>query len=148
NFGISLPTGSTIFGIEVYLEGNRSNSRTMNVSLTWNNGSSFTSSVTMPNFGSSDATRVVGGPMDTWGRNWTISEVSNSNFGVRVQSGSGSGNINLDHVQIKVYYAAMAEIFTSNGTFTVPAGVSSVSVRSEERRVGRERRARLVRYRE
>lgn len=128
NFGISLPTGSTIFGIEVYLEGNRTNSRTMNVRLTWNNGSSFTSSVTMPNFGSSDATRVVGGPMDTWGRNWTVSELSNSNFGVRVQSGSGSGNINLDHVQVKVYYAAMAEIFTSNGTFTVPAGVSSVSV--------------------
>ncbi|WP_415581652.1 T9SS type A sorting domain-containing protein [Flavobacterium longum] len=129
-FGITgIPADATILGIEVLLEGNRANDRNLNISLTWNNGSSFTTAVTMPGFGTSDGTVTVGHGFDTWGRTWTTSELSDANFGVRCTvPAAATGNLNLDHVQVRVYYLGTSTTFTSNGNFTVPAGVTTVNV--------------------
>lgn len=103
-FGISIPAGSTILGIQVQLEGNRTSGRNLNVQLTWNNKSNFTANELMPSFGTTDATSTVGGSSDTWGHTWAISEFSNTNFFVRLTATGGGGDINLDLVQVVVYY--------------------------------------------
>ena len=129
-FGITgIPANATILGIEVLLEGNRATDRDLNISLTWNSGTNFTSAVLMPAFGTSDGTVTVGSAFDTWGRTWTVSELSDANFGVRCTvPAAAMGNLNLDHVQVRVYYLGTSTTFTANGNFTVPAGVTTVNV--------------------
>src|SRR5690606_2710079 len=54
-----------------------------NLSLSWNNGSTYTSEkiTTLP---SVENITSHGGPTDTWGRSWSPSEFSNGNFRVKV----------------------------------------------------------------
>jgi hypothetical protein len=131
-FGLPVSGAVTILGIEVRLEGNRNGNRDLNVALTWNNGGTFTTDRLMPAFGATDGTVVLGGPWDTWGRNWNVTELANANFGVRcLVPAAATANVNLDHVQVRVYYAAPASLSfltTSDTSFTVPAGVTSVTV--------------------
>jgi hypothetical protein len=112
-FGISIPAGNAIVGIEVQLEGNRTSGRDLQIQLTWNNKTTFTSNQTMPSFATTDATRTVGSSTDLWGHAWTIAELSNTNFFVRVTSTSGGGNVNLDLVQVIIYYAAPLPLVTT-----------------------------------
>ena len=88
-------------------------------------------SQTIPAFGTSDAVRTVGGPLDTWGHTWDLSELDNSNFGVQCSPTGGGGSINLDQVQVKIYYEAPGQnTYFSTGTFTVPTGVTSITVQA------------------
>lgn len=108
DFGFSIPSGSTINGIEVSLEGNRDSLRTWDVSLSYDGGSHFTSFKSAGNtFGNSDSSTTVGANNDTWGRTWSSGNFSNSNFRVRLDatSNDGAGDvINLDLIQVKVTY--------------------------------------------
>ncbi len=110
NFGFSIPTGSTINGIEVKLEARQEGtSCQLQTRLSWNNGSNDTSYKTLVPTGS-DTVLTYGGSSDTWGHTWSPSEFSNANFVLEVRyndPGSGCGNsddIYLDHVQAKVFY--------------------------------------------
>jgi len=105
-FSISIPSGANILGIEVRLEGNVANNRDLNISLTWDNGTTYTSEKPMTRFGTTDDFRTVGGSTDTWGRTWSLSELTSTNFGVRCRvPASASGNLNLDHLQVNIYYS-------------------------------------------
>ncbi|MBL8101815.1 MAG: hypothetical protein JNM02_04730, partial [Anaerolineales bacterium] len=76
-FGITIPAGNVINGIEVSLEGYTDNSRDVDVDLSWTGtGNNWTNNqfVNFTNNSSGDETFIVGGPTDTWGRNWTIAE--------------------------------------------------------------------------
>lgn len=100
----SIPVGATINGIQVALEGNRTSGRTLDVSLTWDEGSTWTTAQNVSSFTSTDSTIIAGGTGDLWGRAWNASEFTNSAFKVRTDATTGGGNINLDQIQVKVSY--------------------------------------------
>jgi|GEM_PF-5927412 len=127
-FGISIPAGSIILGIEVQLEGNRPSGggRDVTVQLTWNNKTNFTATKTITAFGTADALRTVGSPTDTWGHSpWALSEFGNTNFFVRVASTGGGGTINLDQVLVRVYYCTQPTITASSTAAAVCFSASS-----------------------
>jgi len=104
-FGIS--SGATIDGIEVAIEANESSSFgdiDLDVALSWNDGSSFTSTKTATVDGTSDSTYTLGGATDTWGRTWSDSELADGTFRVQFDKQSSTDSLNIDHVQVKVYY--------------------------------------------
>jgi hypothetical protein len=135
-FGIYIPEGKKITGIEVQLTGS-ANPDNLTINLSWNNGSDYTSTANHTHFSTNytNSTEYFGGPGDLWGKsNWTASELSNGNFLVRLALPEGSvpGSSDLDFIAVKVYYQSTASpiTFLSNGTFVVPEGVTEVSVQA------------------
>jgi hypothetical protein len=144
NYGISVPTGNQIMGIEVRLDAKvdstSSSTRRMCVQLSWDGGNTWTSSEQTSNLGTSQATYLLGGNGDTWGRTWALSELSDANFRVRVTdvANSTSRDFSLDWAAVKVYYgpattgpcayaAQQADIAKAAGieVFTIGYGVGS-----------------------
>jgi hypothetical protein len=118
DFGFSIPTGATINGIEVAIEGNRTDPRTVDVMLSWDNGSSWTtgSGTGMKNFGGTfttlDKTVILGGPSDTWNHTWAPSDFSDANFRMLLDAvSSGPGDtLSVDQIQVKVHYTLAGSI--------------------------------------
>lgn len=103
----SVPTGATIDGIEVTIEGNAAvNGDGLLISLSWNNGTNFTSNKSTTWVTGADQTKTFGGATDTWGRTWAASEFADANFELRGIMLAGGDIINVDHIQVKVYYTA------------------------------------------
>ena len=109
NFGIPIPSGSTINGIEVGIEAKISMAkglRKVRARLMYNERTSETTTYneTAP-LTTSDTYYTLGYPTDTWGRNWNVVDFSNDNFAVRVTSNMNKDyTISLNHVRVKVYY--------------------------------------------
>ena len=117
NFGLpTIPAGSTINGIEVQVEGYRNNNRQAQVSLSWNNGVSYTTgsgtgvkTTNVPYDNSSpytDGTSILGGSSDTWGiaHTWSPGDFINANFRVKLNENDADWTLYVDQVQVKVYY--------------------------------------------
>jgi hypothetical protein len=111
-FTFSFPPGSIINGIEVSLEG-YSPTRQANIDLSWDGGTTYTTGagtgVKTTAFTGSDAVHAFGGPTDSWGNahTWTLSDFAgspNTTFRVRLTAGTGTGNIFVDQVQVRIYY--------------------------------------------
>lgn len=104
---LNIPSGATIDGIEVIVEG-QTTSRDFDISL-WNKSNSnpdaYTSTKTA-NLGSSDNTITVGGSTEQWGKTWTNSDFD-TDFKVRVDANSGGGIASLNMIQVKVYYTPL-----------------------------------------
>ncbi|MCH8025941.1 MAG: dockerin type I repeat-containing protein [Chloroflexi bacterium] len=111
DFDFSVPAGAFILGIGVQLEARSEDASgcRLDVSLSWNGGSSFTSAQTV----SLTDTYVVhsaGASNDDWGRDWTASEFDNDNF-VAVVTYDDPGSAcddgalaELDQIQVNVYF--------------------------------------------
>lgn len=114
NFDLSVPTGVTILGVEVLVEGYTGGTRQSAVSLSWNGGTSYTSgagtgvkTTNLPGTTSSTETVItLGNGTDLWGRSWTAGQFSNTNFRVKLDAttGTGSENLNIDQVRVRVSY--------------------------------------------
>lgn len=109
NYGISIPSSCSITGIEVRLDWWLDSTwgwNSMSVQLSWNGGTSWTAAKTDTQETTSEHTVILGGSADTWGHTWTVSELSDANFRVRVISDSNewSRDFFLDWVPVKVYY--------------------------------------------
>jgi choice-of-anchor B domain-containing protein len=112
DFNISLPGGATVKGIEVRLDAlvdSASNAPKICVQLSWNGGSSWTTAKQTPTLTTAETIYILGSPVDTWGRSWTVANLSNANFRVRVidvASGSGatSRDFTLDWISVRVSY--------------------------------------------
>ena len=108
NFGLSIPSGATINGIEVAIEGYSEGTRNADIALSSNNGVSITAFETtvMPSTtAASEATVILGGPTDDWGRAWTSTDFANGLFAVRVEgTGGGGTDLFIDQLQVKVHY--------------------------------------------
>lgn len=119
NFGLSIPAGATIDGIEVAIEGNRVDPRTLDISLSWDGGSTFTAAQNVGGtFTTSDRTVILGGTSDTWGRTWSATEFANGTFRVRadaVTSGPGD-TLSVDQLQVRVSYTAGGHIIVQKST--------------------------------
>lgn len=129
NLGI---TGSTIDGIEVAIEGYATAGREIDVSLSWDGGTSHTATQTtsMPN-GGSEATYILGSNSNDWGRTWTDTELSNANFCVQLDATLlALGNVNVDQVQVRLtYHPAVFYTITASagagGTITPSGAISA-----------------------
>lgn len=110
DFDFVSPLGGVIEGFEVAIEAQGDATvRTLEVSLSWDGGSTFTTVQDTGVFTTQEKTVILGGPTDDWGRTWSLSEISNANFRVMVNATSNSGgsgdDIDVDQVQVKVHYA-------------------------------------------
>ncbi|MHA2334453.1 MAG: DUF2341 domain-containing protein, partial [Candidatus Hodarchaeales archaeon] len=94
----------TVTGIEVQLEGyhDLGSYAGVNVSLLWNGRDNIT--VEQPvSLQTSEQYHSIGNSSYTWGRDWNSSDLTNSNFGVRLR-GESNGTGFVDNIQIKIYY--------------------------------------------
>lgn len=106
-YGISLPSGAQVVGIEVRLDVSERKQQggTLQVELSWNGGASWTST----GYGTgpiprNETTILLGGPTDTWGRSWSPAELSNTNFRVRLVVTGSDVDGELDWLPVRVYY--------------------------------------------
>lgn len=109
NYGFTIPAGATIAGIEVRLDAkvdNPANSPAFCVQLSWDGGNSWSAAKTTSTLTTSEQSYLLGGPTANWGVVWTPSQLSNSNFRVRVISvaSSTARDFSLDWLAVKVYY--------------------------------------------
>ena len=108
-YGMSLKSSCSISGIEVRLDWWLSalgGGNSMDVELSWDNGTSWTAAKTDAVESTSERSIVLGGSSDTWGRSWAPSELADGQFVIRATTnGSGSLTYFLDWVPVKVYYA-------------------------------------------
>ncbi len=112
-YGLSIPPMSTVTGIQVHLralnDGSAKN-RKLRVSLSWNAGVNYTAELQTRNLRSNYRDFFLGGSTYLWGRTaWTPTEVSDTNFRVKVVGrnlggGTGSGNIQLDCIPVTVFF--------------------------------------------
>ena len=110
NYTFGIPSGATINGIEVNTEFsicNASATATLQISLSWDNGTNYTTAKSDTITGTTtDKNSTMGGVADTWGRSWTDTEFADGTFLVKVEGKSSTvGNsCRLDFLQIKVYF--------------------------------------------
>lgn len=133
NFSLSVPSGATINGIEVKVEGLRVQSnQDLGIRLSWNGGSTYTATTTQTINTSSDATYTYGGATSTWGRSWTDSELSNANFKLYAADTTNTNRwVEIDHIQVKVYYTE-ATTGTPGVTYIHPDHLGGTNVTSNE----------------
>ena len=110
SYGYSIPENSLIEGIEVRLDwwlDNKDGDNSMKVELSWDGGSTWTTWKSDSTETKSEHTKVLGGPTDTWGRDWTAAQLSDASFRVRLTSNSNkpTRDFYLDWVPVKVYYS-------------------------------------------
>jgi hypothetical protein len=109
NYGITLPAGAAVKGIEVRLDARTdatSGSPKMCVELSWDGGVSWTAPLTTATLSTTMKTLILGGAANTWGRSWTPANLSNANFRVRVTDVANSTNRDfwLDWIAVRVSY--------------------------------------------
>ena len=109
NYGISLPAGSSVKGIEVRMDwwlDSTSGTNSQCLGLSWDGGTTWTTQKCDTQETTTEHTAVLGSSTDTWGHTWTVNELSNANFRVRVESKSTSSlrDFRLDWLPVKVYY--------------------------------------------
>ena len=109
DFDFNVPAGAQIDGIIVQVNGKTDkNNQTAyyDVSLSGNGGSGWTANKS-DNFNSrNDATDTLGGVSDNWSWSWGASGFSNANFQLRIRWSSGDGPLEVDLIQVRVYYSA------------------------------------------
>jgi hypothetical protein len=107
DFDFNIPGTAAIKGIEVRLDAkadSTSGAPKMCVQLSRDGGVTWTTAKSTPTLTTSEATYIVGGPLDTWGIAWTLSDLSNANFRVRVinVASSTSRDFSLDWLAVRV----------------------------------------------
>jgi subtilisin family serine protease len=109
NYGLNVPTGAVIKGIQVRLDAKAdatSGSPKIYVELSWNGGVTWTAAQATANLTKSEATYTLGGTANTWGRTWSAADFSNANFRVRVVdvASNTSRDFSLDYIAVNVTY--------------------------------------------
>ena len=109
NYGITLPSGATVKGIEVRLDSrvdDTAGSPRMCVELSWDGGASWTAPLATSTLSTSMRSRILGGAANTWGRTWTPGELSNGNFRIRITNvaNSTSRDFTLDWAAVRISY--------------------------------------------
>lgn len=109
NYGVSLPGGASVSGIEVRLDAKADSSSgapAICVELSSDGGATWTAAKTTATLTTSEATYIVGGASDTWGRSWSSTNLSNASFRVRLTNvaSSTARDFSLDWVSVQVTY--------------------------------------------
>jgi type II secretory pathway pseudopilin PulG len=122
NYDFSIPSGATINGIEADLVAkvdSTTGSPKICVQISWDGGTTWTTTKSTNTLTTSSATYVLGGSADTWGRSWSNTNFSNANFRVRVidVASSTSRDFSLDWVGVKVYYNGVSSVANDQEPF-------------------------------
>jgi hypothetical protein len=109
DFGFDIPGTATIHGIEVRLDAkadSTSGAPKICVQLSRDGGITWTTTKSTPTLTTSNATYILGGPADNWGFTWTLSDLDNTNFRVRVinVASNTSRDFALDWLAVRVSY--------------------------------------------
>jgi hypothetical protein len=117
SFGLSVPSGATIDGIEVRFEGYWTGSSICSITCGVRHPSSgFLASAGEDALATSPTTYTYGGSLDLHDASWTAANVNDANFGVYLSCAAVLGsNVNplCDYIAVKVYYTPAA---ASGGT--------------------------------
>lgn len=129
-FNVSIPTGSTVQGIEVEVEAKRgsSDSATFNrVRLIKSGTIQATDLADGTTISSSDTYYAFGGSASLWGTTFTESQVEQSSFGVAISVGMGStgDTVSIDHIRVRVTYNPTPTI-SSGPTFNHNSGFTRI----------------------
>lgn len=112
NIAAKAGTSATIPGLLVTLWGKKTDSGgtatvQFDVELSWDGGTSWTAAKTTPNLSTTNALYTLGGATDTWGRTWSLAEVTGAGLRIRVTSktsvAGGTPTWSLDYVKIDVF---------------------------------------------
>jgi hypothetical protein len=108
NYNVAIP-GTTIDGIEVRLDARAdaaSGTPQICVQLSWDGGITWTNTKTTAMLTTTEATYILGGTVDNWGRTWTTSNLLNTNFRLRVidVSSNTARDFYLDYIAVRVTY--------------------------------------------
>jgi hypothetical protein len=108
-FGVNLPVGVAVRGIEVRLDGkadSTSGAPKFCVQLSWNGGTTWTAAKSTVTLSTTEQTFILGSPTDRWGRTWALGDFSNTNLRMRVidVSSSAARDFSLDWVAVRVTY--------------------------------------------
>jgi parallel beta-helix repeat protein len=108
-YGIALPFGATVLGIEVRLDA-RANSSNGNprmcVELSWDGGATWTAALETENLSIFEETYILGGTNNSWGHSWTPGELADGAFRLRVtdRSQNSGRDFFLDWAAVRVTY--------------------------------------------
>jgi hypothetical protein len=109
DYNFNLPSTAVIQGIEVRLDAradSNGGAPRLCIEISWNGGASWTAVKNTSNITTTQATYILGGAADTWGRTWTAGDFSNANFRIRVTDVSNNANRDffLDYIAVNVAY--------------------------------------------
>ncbi len=106
NFGFTVPSGNTIVGIAVkVLALGTTAAGSIAGELSWDGGSTVTSSGnTTGTLTTSGVVYTLGSATSVWGRTWSPSEFSGTNFRVRLVAAPSSNTLRIDAIQVRVYH--------------------------------------------
>ncbi len=125
NYGFSVPSGSTITGVEVRLDAKvdatSNETPALCVQLSGDGGATWTAAKKTPTLSTSEATYLLGGATDTWGRSWSDINFSDSSLRVRVTTiaYSNQRNFYLDWLAVKVSYSGSSATATNTSVPTL-----------------------------
>lgn len=110
NYGLSIPTGATVNGIEVRLDAradSTSGTPRICVQLSWDGGTTWTTAKTSANLTTTLASYTLGNATDNWGRTWAESNFTDAGFRVRLINIASSTlrDFTLDWIAVRVHYA-------------------------------------------
>ena len=142
NFGIQTPPGATIYGIQVEIERSydlltgSGAARDLTVQLLKNGIASGDNKATAIDWSYlSEETVIYGNSSDLWGTSWSDTDVSNTNFGVRIQAQGNSLGVaeaRVDSVKITVLHDGTAETRDSDYGFETLGARPNVSQNSDQ----------------
>jgi hypothetical protein len=109
-FGVNLPAGSTVVGIEAEIERKASNTSSIedyDVFLLKAGAPSGSDKASTTDWTTTDSTRTYGSSSDLWGTTWTEAQVEASNFGIRLKARNlttSTRTASVDYVTITIHY--------------------------------------------
>ncbi len=109
NYNISIPPDAAVQGIELRLDAKADStvgSPKICASLSWNGGSSWSAWQNTFPLTANEASYTLGGTGDAWGHAWLPTELSNSNFQVRVAdvATDNTRDFSLDWIGVRVSF--------------------------------------------
>ena len=126
----SVPSGSTIVGLEVRLDmkvDSTSGTPQSCVELSWDNGTTWTTPKLSSTFTTTETSYILGSAVDTWGRSWTTSELNNLRVRITNVSSSTSRDFSLDWIPVRVSYLLPEATPTNTPTLTPTATATFTS---------------------
>lgn len=127
NFGLSVPTGAEIDGIEARVEGYASaGSKTIEVGL-FKTSTTQKGSTKSGTWVTTEANQDFGGAADLWSTTFTAAEVNASDFIIGVNGPTASANYFIDAIYIKVHYTSIQDV-SPDAVYTSPNTVHSPAV--------------------
>lgn len=130
-WGHQIPEGATIHGIRLDIEGHQTGEgsiRDVKVQLQGSNENKAADYLGIAYPDSIDQVWRYGGSNDTWGRNWTASQINSSSFGLIYQvrnASSKEATLHIDQISIEVFYTPMYTM-CNNEHVCVAFGVDEV----------------------